>query len=1280
MAKHPDDSKRPQPEPGKKPDGEDALKPERKLSTRSDSEIDLGAAPPEDDLSGVSVIEWAKLSDSENSGDSKTGLNRPLSDDDVLAELSRPSTGSDSSIDLSDHSLPTSDQLIASADIDEDSAIDLLEAARIAEKPLSNRYDDDDAIELGDESLLAGSSNDLPDSDASDLGLDAVKVRERPGDSDSEIDLGDPTVAPVARVSESDVNFLAEDLLSTPGSGTSSSSSRDLIAEELESGVDLAGGKKTPAPAAKDPLEEFFEEGGVEDTESSSVDLGSMHSMPVFDVPEEEAAALMAKAKKVPAKPVDEAGPSSAEIRLDQLGEDEEPDAAADSEINLVRPGKKGKSKLEPVEDDEDEAPVKPAPRRRVPALVGGLAWALVGGALTLGGAWAGGFLATPGASAPPPQGIAAVPANPGTAAPPPAAVVTFEATIDNLRSGNLDKITEAELEKVDEAKQEQVVARAEVRWLNYLRGLRGKNPNAVLQPTAEPVQKALVDLNKAILSTNLNASAEALFLRGQIYEMTGNVAAAKQDYANGAKKFGQNPVQREKFETALRIMELTGKLSHLTPKDVDPRLFALMLIAFQPPSGEGAAQPLPAEAGFAFWQAVQRAKAGDYAGAYKLLETARARHDQRRYLLPRKQQNPSSDPLEQIFLRSCDELRDYWGMLARLNNPSYLTAAKGDRIPQVDSLLTKVDQGARAAMLRDLAAKLTKDKVGTPEELVKVIAAERQANEAELTKRNVAIGEQKKEIADLGGKLTEAGKTLLATRDTLKTTQGNLDQSREANAAALAALKDVGTAVGSEFKDLPTSKDPLLRDVRAAARLAKEADPKGLIRRLERDLDDTRTKLGQRWEPAQMLAVWLPVLDQERSRQDLATRANADAERVLTDAAAKPETKAQALLVHGLVLRNTEKFNEAKPVLAKAREQLAGEDRARCDAALKEVSDPAGAIAAKARELDLQGKSSEALAVLERGLKGLKDRKGALYAQRGRIAFEAARSKGPLTLTDPLVASATADAKAAAAEGLAEGHYALGRIEEELGRPAEAEKAYRSALKAHGEKADEDGARYRVALARVLLKQQPALSMGPASSTSLPWDARGLFVFFALQAPGSGEAEKLLDDVLNKETKAPADVVAQALALKGLHTRAVNTYVRGLRDSGKLAPEYANSLLELINSHPVLRRPDSLATPDPLKAERFYAAGVNSYFNRKYTDAEKELIAAIENDGSDARYYYYLGLARLALGKREAYEDFDQAAKLEQLGRPGSAAVSSALERIQGRARKVLNDVRTRP
>jgi hypothetical protein len=180
---------------------------------------------------------------------------------------------------------------------------------------------------------------------------------------------------------------------------------------------------------------------------------------------------------------------------------------------------------------------------------------------------------------------------------------------------------------------------------------------------------------------------------------------------------------------------------------------------------------------------------------------------------------------------------------------------------------------------------------------------------------------------------------------------------------------------------------------------------------------------------------------------------------------------------------------------------------------------------------------------------------------------------------------------------------------------------------------------------------------------------------------PAQAEAEKLADEILKQGDKVPFEVRAQALAVKGLYTRALMVFAGGVRDKGLLAPVYANQLVDLVNRNPALRRPETRTVQDPLAGERHYAAGLNFYFARNYTDAEKEFLGAVENDNADARYFYFLGLSRLAQRKRaEAMEDFDAGARLERLGRPDRASVSSALERIQGPMRRALNEARTRP
>jgi TolA-binding protein len=170
--------------------------------------------------------------------------------------------------------------------------------------------------------------------------------------------------------------------------------------------------------------------------------------------------------------------------------------------------------------------------------------------------------------------------------------------------------------------------------------------------------------------------------------------------------------------------------------------------------------------------------------------------------------------------------------------------------------------------------------------------------------------------------------------------------------------------------------------------------------------------------------------------------------------------------------------------------------------------------------------------------------------------------------------------------------------------------------------------------------------------------------------------ARELADEILAAGDKVPFNLRAQALAVKGLHTRAVMTYAEGLR--GHLPPALANGLMAILQSHPSLRRPEGTDVPDPVEADKHYAVGLNRFFAEDYAGAEKELAEAVRLYGRDARYFYFLGLARLHQGKQRGAEaDFAEGARLEKFDLPPRAAVSRSLERIQGRVRLLLNEVR---
>jgi hypothetical protein len=195
-------------------------------------------------------------------------------------------------------------------------------------------------------------------------------------------------------------------------------------------------------------------------------------------------------------------------------------------------------------------------------------------------------------------------------------------------------------------------------------------------------------------------------------------------------------------------------------------------------------------------------------------------------------------------------------------------------------------------------------------------------------------------------------------------------------------------------------------------------------------------------------------------------------------------------------------------------------------------------------------------------------------------------------------------------------------------------------------------------------------------------------FLVVAFQAPdvapnaARDEALRLADEILAQpEGAVPFEQRAQALAIRGLWRRALVTYVEGLRL--KLDREHYSELLDLVQRQPTGAARESevvVTAPSTIDADQHYAAGLRDYFDRHYANAERELEAAIAQDNQDARFYYFLGLARLAQGKPGADMDFEQGIRLEQQNRPGLAAVSAALERVQGQARRELNATREAP
>src|SRR5262249_26022104 len=105
----------------------------------------------------------------------------------------------------------------------------------------------------------------------------------------------------------------------------------------------------------------------------------------------------------------------------------------------------------------DEEDPVAKAPRRSLAgSALGGVACALAGGVLALGGAWAGGFL-TSGTGPAPKQSVASMgdAPRPGPTVPP---VMMGSDPLARIRVGELDQVTDGDLARLDEAKPDHLV------------------------------------------------------------------------------------------------------------------------------------------------------------------------------------------------------------------------------------------------------------------------------------------------------------------------------------------------------------------------------------------------------------------------------------------------------------------------------------------------------------------------------------------------------------------------------------------------------------------------------------------------------------------------------------------------------------------------------------------------------------------------------------------------------------------------------------------------------
>lgn len=486
---------------------------------------------------------------------------------------------------------------------------------------------------------------------------------------------------------------------------------------------------------------------------------------------------------------------------------------------------------------------------------------------------------------------------------------------------------------------------------------------------------------------------------------------------------------------------------------------------------------------------------------------------------------------------------------------------------------------------------------------------------------------------------------------------------------------------------------------------------------------------------PQQKMNTYVTLL-QDRKQNDAKRLADISREADwVRDPASKAdaESRGKARYVQGLALRNLEKFAEARTAIddsLKIVQKLGKADLWAVQARKShdELTDAKVYFLPRIQRFQDEENYAAALAEANLALKALPG-DALLHAQRAFVRLDLIRGKGA-KMPEAAQKDIRADADAAKGTLASEWAYINGLLEEEMQNWAEAEKNLRMAIKLTDDRkgtADESG-KYRVALARVLLRDRPEVVPAPPAQEEKKKDDKGasiptlpspqasaanqrdsepalvlhpwsLFIVSAVisQDPDDvddpaavarykeavEEAYKLIASKNDKLKGEGYLALGKALSKLGKRTEGLKAYTEGLKliHKGITTVE----LKELLDEHPAFQQPDISATPNPVMAERHFGEAMHFYWAKKYPDAETHFRQAVKYYDKDARYQYYLGLAQWAQktkAKRDAaIFSFEQGARLEAKAASTNPLavreINASLERIQGQLRQQLNSYR---
>ncbi len=438
-----------------------------------------------------------------------------------------------------------------------------------------------------------------------------------------------------------------------------------------------------------------------------------------------------------------------------------------------------------------------------------------------------------------------------------------------------------------DNASVDIRAARGQARWMARVHELTndGKAPIA---GDAE-LKKAESDLRKAYSAaggSDQEKEAGILAARnlGLLRELTGDLAGAKRVYEEAASKF---PEAKPIFDAALNRLKLMTpapnadgiRESRRIPTDAD-RLTGAIVLTMLMLQADTPAAKTPEEPGFLFWQAVNEAAAGEYATAIKTLAEARKLHDKKRLSVVGKGVNPVSDPLEQIFLRTCDDLTAYWTLKRDIYEHKTLRPLLAEKGATVKSVLDKLGTGGDPTALKDLMAKLEK-----AEKEFKEADTLAKKYETDLTAAKKDLDDAKK-VADDAKKVADDTKKLLEDKTKeYDTAAGKLKSAEENIAAVVKELKD--------NKLIPEDTDPakvpgLMKDIAATAASADAKKAAEAILKANKQIEMVKAEIKKAEQE---------VVDAKKAAKDAAE----DAEKKVAAAKVEAEKFVAAKLVESV-------------------------------------------------------------------------------------------------------------------------------------------------------------------------------------------------------------------------------------------------------------------------------------------------------------------------------------------------------------------------------------------